>query len=356
MRVIWFLIVATSIHASAQTPEALLRLAQDTFKNPSGYEFHGTGLLQQDGSSWQVKFAVVIAAAPAPLETPFAPASPGVAAGGPFQWAKTGEGNDEKPKSFGIPFAVTGGWARMATNVTSVREVGTERLPLNGETTDCRVLEVRYGPLLDGTELAPIRYSICSDKHLALKKTMAYSTGRRPTDPLGQWTIMLDTVQLHRPAPQWLLDLKNLPETTTRNEWLGREAPDFRLSDLNGQKVELSALHGKTVLLNFWSTACGPCLLEMPRIRKIAEEQKDDLIVWGVSFDQPDRDKKWLAQHQQEFPSLSDSDFDVSDLYKVHGIPASVLIDARGIIRGYWEGPVPMEDLEATLRRASFEK
>ena len=93
-------------------------------------------------------------------------------------------------------------------------------------------------------------------------------------------------------------------------------------------------------------------LREMPNIQKFAEEYKDDLIVWGVSFDQPDLDKKWLAQHQQQFPSLSDTEYGVSDLYKVHGIPALVLIDATGIVRGYWEGTVPMADLEAALKRA----
>jgi len=356
MRALWLLIVATAIRVSAQTPEELLKLAQESFTNPSGFEFDGSGVLQPDGSSWQVKFPVVIAAAPAPLETPYAPVHPAGRTGGPLQWAKTGEGNDEKPNHVGIPFAVAGNWEIIAANVTSVKEVGTERLPLNGEMTDCRVLEVHYTPLHDGTERPPVKYSICSDKHLVLKKTMVYSTGRLPTDPSGLWTIAFDTVHFHRPAPQWLLDMKNLPETTTRTEWLGREAPGFRLSDLSGQKVELSALRGKTVLLDFWSTACGPCIRELPNIQKVAEEHKDDLIVWGISFDQPDRDKKWLAQHQQQFPTLSDTEYEVSDLYKVHGIPASVLIDASGKVRGYWEGPVPMADLDAALKRASVGK
>jgi cytochrome c biogenesis protein CcmG/thiol:disulfide interchange protein DsbE len=356
MRALWLLIVATSIQAFAQTPAELLKLAQESFTNPSGFEFDGAGLLQPNPSSWQMKFRVVIAAAPAPLETPYAPVHPGGQVGGPFQYTKTGEGSDEKPNRVSIPFAVAGNWENMASNVKSVKEVGTERLPLNGEMTDCRVLEVHYTPLPDGTERAPVNYSICSDKHLVLKKTMVYSTGRLPTDPAGQWTITFDAVHFHRPAPQWLLDMKNLPETRTRKEWLGKEAPGFHLSDLNGQRVELSGLRGKAVLLDFWSTACGPCVRELPIIQKIAEQHKDDVIVWGVSFDQPDRDKKWLAQHQQGFPTLSDTEYEVSDLYTVHGIPASVLIDPKGIVRGYWEGPVSTEDFEAALKRTSLEK
>jgi peroxiredoxin len=356
MRIFWLLIVAAAIQASAQTPEELLRLAQESFTDPSGFQFDGAGVLQLDNSSWQVKFRVVIAAAPAPLETPHAPVHPAGQLGGPYQWAKTSGGDDEKPAHFSIPFAVAGNWEIMATNVTSVKDVGREQLPLNGEMSDCRVLEARYTPLPDGTERAPVKYSICSEKHLVLKKAMVYSAGRRPSDPSGLWTITFDTVHFHRPAPQWLLDMKDLPETRTRREWLGKEAPSFHLVDLQGKKVELSELRGKVVLLDFWSTACGPCIREMPLIQKVAEEHKDELIVWGVSFDQPDRDRKWLLLHKQEFPTLSDADYEVSDLYKVRGIPASVLIDARGIVRGYWEGPVPMKDLEAALRRASHKR
>jgi hypothetical protein len=110
MRALWFLIVTTAIQAFSQTPEELLKLAQESFTNPSGFEFDGSGVLQPDGSSWQVKFPVVIAAAPAPLETPYAPVHPAGRVGGPYQWAKTGEGNDEKPKSFAIPFVVAGNW------------------------------------------------------------------------------------------------------------------------------------------------------------------------------------------------------------------------------------------------------
>jgi hypothetical protein len=49
--------------------------------------------------------------------------------------------------------------------------------------------------------------------------------------------------------------------------------------------------------------------------------------------------------------TIFDTEYEVSDLYKVPGIPAAVLIDARGVIGGYWEGPVPTEELEAALKR-----
>lgn len=182
---------------------------------------------------------------------------------------------------------------------------------------------------------------------------MFYSTGRRATDPGTTWTITFDTAQFHRPAPEWVRDMSKLPTLTTRREWLGKPAPAFKLTDLDGNSVELSSMHGKVVRLDFWSTGCPPCVREMPSVQKLAESHKGDVIVWGVSIDQPDRDRKWLAQHQQTFPTLSDVEFVVSDLYKVQGIPAIVLIGRKGKMLNYWEGAVPAMELKAALENGS---
>jgi cytochrome c biogenesis protein CcmG, thiol:disulfide interchange protein DsbE len=91
-----------------------------------------------------------------------------------------------------------------------------------------------------------------------------------------------------------------------------------------------------------------PCVKELPDLETFAATHKD-IILWGVSLDQPERDKKWLAQHQKTFPTLSDKDYDVSDLYKVHGMPATALIDRDGTIHDYWEGSVTLADLEGAL-------
>jgi hypothetical protein len=47
MRALWFLIVTTAIQAFSQTPEELLKLAQESFTNPSDFEFDGTGVLSR---------------------------------------------------------------------------------------------------------------------------------------------------------------------------------------------------------------------------------------------------------------------------------------------------------------------
>lgn len=346
------LLLAVTSCACAQTPQELLRLAQDTYKSPDGYEIKGRGSVQPPGSSWQVTFDVIIAAPPSPFDNPRPPGAPAGSVGSHMQFANVSGGSDEKP-SIGIPFAVAGFWDRIAENVESVTETGTETLPLNGSPTSCRVVQVQYKSRADAAKPAPVTYSICSDRHVVLKKVMLYATGRHLNEPETQYTITFDTAEFNRPAPQWLLDMKDLPAVRIRKEWTGHPAPDFKLSDLNGNTVTLTSMRGKVVLLDFWSTSCGPCIREMPMIEATGNAHKSDLITWGVSFDRPDRDRKWMLQHQRTLPTLSDADFFVSDRYKVQGIPALVLIGKDGKVRDYWEGEVSQPDLEAAIQRAS---
>lgn len=347
------LLLAIASCGCAQTPQELLRLAQDTYKSPDGFEIKGRGSVQPPGSSWQVTFDVIIAAASSPFDNPRPPAHIVGRVGGKQQYVNVLGGSDEKPTSIAIPLIVAGNWDRIAENVDSVTETGTETLPLNGATSACRVLQVQYEPPADAPRLAPVTYSICSDRHLVLKKVMVFATGRRMTDPPAPWTITFDAAQFNRPAPQWLIDMKDLPAVRIHKEWIDKPAPDFKLPDLNGNSVALASMRGKVVLLDFWSSSCGPCIREMPMIEGVGEAHKADLVVWGVSFDQPDRDKKWLVEHQRTLPTLSDVDFVVSDLYKVPGIPTLVLIGMDGKVKNYWEGEVAKADLEAAIQRAS---
>ena len=346
------LLLAMIASASAQTPQELLRAAQDAYKSPEGYEIKGKGSVQLPNTSWQMNFEVTIAAEPSPLGNPQAPASPAGRVGAVHP-VNLGGDKSEKPPPFGIPFVGVSFWTKIAENVLAVRETGSETLPLNGVPTACRILEVDYKFADDAPKPPPVTYSICSEKHLVLRKTMFYPTGSHSTGPPAQWTVLFDTAKFNRPAPQWLLDMKDLPSLIVRKEWLGNAAPDFKLPDLDGIIVSLSSMRGKVVLLDFWSISCGPCLREMPVVEAVGQSHKEDVALWGISFDPPDKDKKWLLQHQRTFPTLSDSDFAVADLYKVEGIPALVLIGRDGKVRNYWTGEVPQSDLEAAILQAS---
>ncbi|MBI3015254.1 MAG: TlpA family protein disulfide reductase [Candidatus Tectomicrobia bacterium] len=118
---------------------------------------------------------------------------------------------------------------------------------------------------------------------------------------------------------------------------VGYLAPDFALSDLEGRIIRLSDLRGKkAVFLNFWATWCPPCRAEMPTMQKAYEQhQSRGLEILAVSIDRGG--KKAVQEFMQElkltFPALLDPDMSVLRMYRVVGIPVSLLIDRKGIIR-----------------------
>ena len=135
---------------------------------------------------------------------------------------------------------------------------------------------------------------------------------------------------------------------------VGERAPDFTLScysDDNpespnkGQTVSLSDFQGKKILLNFWSTRCGPCLAEFPFIRATyygeqCNENAGNLAVFAVAIDnRPDRIKLVEDKYQDEygrftFPILLDTTLEpVKNKYGIWQVPTTFFIDSDGIIR-----------------------
>ncbi len=111
-------------------------------------------------------------------------------------------------------------------------------------------------------------------------------------------------------------------------------APDFTLHDLSGNKVTLSSLKGKPVLLNFWATWCGYCRKERPHLNAVYNEYKDKgLVVLSVSTDRSvDKVKNYLKKIPADFLVLSDSDGKVAAKYGIRGFPSSFLIDSKGSV------------------------
>lgn len=125
-----------------------------------------------------------------------------------------------------------------------------------------------------------------------------------------------------------------------------RIAPDFELSDLEGRKVKLSDYRGKTVILNFWTKTCAPCLEEMPSIANLAKlvEGRKDVAVLTVSTDEgPDavRDtlRAILRVDTPPFPVLFDPGAEVvADAYGTKLYPETWVIDKKGVIRARFDG------------------
>ncbi len=121
---------------------------------------------------------------------------------------------------------------------------------------------------------------------------------------------------------------------------VGMPTPDFSLIGINGEKVTLSDLRGRVVLLNFWATWCGPCKSEMPILERYYNRvNRDQFVVLGINFDEPVSSVRAYSEALElTFPLLLDPGAKVQQLYRIRGYPTSIFLDVDGIIQIYHIG------------------
>lgn len=128
---------------------------------------------------------------------------------------------------------------------------------------------------------------------------------------------------------------------------LGKLAPDFRLTALDGSTVDLAGLRGRPVIVNFWASWCAPCREEAPLLRRVQEEDRDrDLVVLGVIFgDSPENARAFMQRYDQRYPGLLDPDGRTAVDYGVFGIPETYFVRRDGIVTYKQTGAITWEVL-----------
>jgi len=138
---------------------------------------------------------------------------------------------------------------------------------------------------------------------------------------------------------------------------IGKSAPDFELTKLDGTNVKLSDLKGKKVILNFWATWCGPCQQEMPDMEAFYKEHKENVEILAINYTPSEKGggaekvSNFAKEKGITFPILLDKNIDVTTAYKVITIPTSYFIDTKGVIQDKFIGPMTQKEMEKRVAK-----
>jgi peroxiredoxin len=130
----------------------------------------------------------------------------------------------------------------------------------------------------------------------------------------------------------WVKDL--LKSSEGRATRIGKAAPDFETTDVDGKKVRLADLRGKVVVLDFWYRGCAWCARMAPQVNQLAKDfQGKAVAVRGMSIDHDVADSLFvIKQLGIEYPTLRAEG--IAEKFGVTGYPILIVIDKNGIVRG----------------------
>jgi thiol-disulfide isomerase/thioredoxin len=113
----------------------------------------------------------------------------------------------------------------------------------------------------------------------------------------------------------------------------GKPAPDFYVEKWLSTEPSRK---GKTVLIDFWATWCPPCRELVPELSQWQKTYKDDLVVIGVSDEEPATLEAFIKAKNVDYAIATDTKQKMNKFLGISGIPHVLLISSDGIVR--WQG------------------
>ena len=149
--------------------------------------------------------------------------------------------------------------------------------------------------------------------------------------PIGLLIVFLGGIFYSRGRTAFTV--KQLPELAPLDQQnrMIQPAPDFEVSDLAGKKFKLSDFRGKAILVNFWSTSCPACLMELKSLESLSQQLTGKpFALLAITDNSRDEIKQFLDETQLKLPVYFDPGNEAHQKYQVMYLPASFVIDPQG--------------------------
>ncbi len=131
----------------------------------------------------------------------------------------------------------------------------------------------------------------------------------------------------------------------------GERFPSFKEKDINGKVWNSKTLHGKHFLVNFWNTACGPCIGEMPELNKL-KEKYPHVIFFSATYNTAEQALPVVKRRNFSYINLVEVSDTLLKLVGEGGYPLTVIVDNNGTVMHVESGTSPKQlyDIEETLK------
>lgn len=133
-------------------------------------------------------------------------------------------------------------------------------------------------------------------------------------------------------------DSKEIAKEVDENQEIGLKvgdlAPNIELSTIGEEQRKLSDFRGQPVIINFWTSSCSSCRVEMPDMEKFYQDY--DVAFFSINLTHEETKEKniqsFIDEHNLTFPIMLDEDGEIGELYNLDTLPETYIINETGHI------------------------